>query len=381
MRRLLVAAAILAAWMPCASAQMMQTIVGGQIIPGITYSGMLDVVAGASACYSLRACSGSAASSHAAAVKVWKASDSSLTDIHLLSTGNLDTAAAATLAGTDATATCTVSGTTFTCTGASSTPNVPDPISGAGISQPCTATAVGSFSGGAGTVTASNPLTGASCGTVGSGVTMTFQVTLRGQTLYDQSSNADTADTGGGGANGSSSPQLILKCLGTSKTLPCLQMPATGAGKVFTSFSAAWTGGATGTISTVAGRTGNFTTYARIVASGGGSNFGALYNNTANTVVLYQGALTLTATASDQAFHALQYIMNTTTSHVDVDGTAGTNGDAGSSALPTNTMVIGDTIGSASYLWTEAAIYPAIVFSSGQSTSMHTNQSAYWGTP
>lgn len=371
---------VLAAFILCSAQSMPFPGPGTPAAPPFVYNGPMDVIASPALCLSLRACSQAAATAGAAVVRVWRASDASYSDLHVTNHGDLDQTAAAALAGTDATASCSISGTTFTCSSASSTPHVLDPIFGTGVTQPCTATAVGTFTSGSGTVTASNPLTGASCGS--GTATMTFQVVLRAQTIYDQSANANHMTTGGTGPafNGATSPQLILNCLGTSKNLPCIQF--TPSGLFFQSNAAVTWPGATGTISGISARTANFTQYTRIIASALGSTYGSLFNNIANSRLVYQGNLTgAVATAADQAFHATQYVMNTTASRVDVNGVAGTPGDDGSTALSTGAMQVGDGNVNQSMLWSEGIVYTTVVFTSGQTTSMTNNQRTYWGTP
>jgi hypothetical protein len=114
-------------------------------------------------------------------------------------------------AGTDATATCTIATTTATCTGASSTPHVGDTITGAGLSYPCLASAVGTFTGGAGTVTLTG-LGASPCGTIASGETLTFTNALNIRAVYDQIASYILQGT-------ANYPQLVPVC---QNSVPCI---------------------------------------------------------------------------------------------------------------------------------------------------------------
>lgn len=80
-----------------ASAQVMnKTIVNFGSKASISYTGPCDIVSSVEAWYGLRACGSANAIAHTAAINIVRASDSTATDIHVLSNGNLDTATAAT---------------------------------------------------------------------------------------------------------------------------------------------------------------------------------------------------------------------------------------------------------------------------------------------
>ena len=173
-----------------ASAQLLTAGAGCQpavCTSGATYQGPGDIVSGATAFYGLRSYNAAYATSSNNAINIRRASDNSTSDIVILSNGNLDTATAASFAGTDATATCSATASTsLVCTGASSTPHANDPISGTGVTQPAYIVSCGTFTGGAGTCTLNASATIAS-------TTITFQVALFVTEAYDQSGNTKHA--------------------------------------------------------------------------------------------------------------------------------------------------------------------------------------------
>ena len=86
-------------------------------------------------------------------------------------------------------------------------------------------------------------------------------------------------------------------------------------------------------MSIVAQNQNNVATYGSILGVSSGEI--GLFGNSANTVTIYAGNTAPTATASDLATHALQYIFNGTTSYINVDGAAGSTGNAGADTLGT----------------------------------------------
>ena len=154
--------------------------------------------------YSLRAALPGTNNGTTRAVNARRLSDSVACDFLINTSGNLGgTSASCTagaglsltaFAGTDATATCSIAGTTATCTGASSTPHNYDLLTGSGVTQPCVAISIGTFSGGSGTVTLGG--SGSSpCGTVGSEA-MTFTWGLQVPVWYSLNGNGyDSTNT------------------------------------------------------------------------------------------------------------------------------------------------------------------------------------------
>ena len=148
--------------------------------------------------YSLRAALLGTNNGTTAEVSAVRYSDGTACDFVIATSGDLGGTAAscsvgsglsiAAFAGTDATASCSISGNVATCSGASSTPNANDTITGAGITQPCIATQINTFTGGAGTIN----LAGAGsspCGTIGSAETLTFTWGVGVHELYDLTGN------------------------------------------------------------------------------------------------------------------------------------------------------------------------------------------------
>lgn len=176
---------------------------------GNPYVGPGDALPSAAAWWGLRAYNAAYATSLGTAITVRRASDNTTQTVPVLFNGNLNVASATAFAGTDATASCTASSTTLTCTGASSTPNVGDPISGVGITQPAYLTAVGTFTGGAGTATLNVAQT------VSVAETVTFQVALFITSWADQTGNGWTLSQ----ATTADQAQLLPVCL---NTLPCV---------------------------------------------------------------------------------------------------------------------------------------------------------------
>jgi hypothetical protein len=187
---------------------------------------------------------------------------------------------------------------------------VSDQVYGTGLTNPCIATAVGTFTGGAGTVTLSLP-TGGSCGTVSVGETLTFQVALFATEVFDQTSNghhwlqATTADQ----------PQFLFDCL--NSTVACLAS-TTSAQFMQTSANFTPTSG-NATLSMEYGRLSGTGTSSAIAFenSTGGNRF---QSGTANHVLL-AGNSNFSVTASDGVMHAINALLEGASSELNVDGT------------------------------------------------------------
>jgi hypothetical protein len=238
-------------------------------------------------------------------------SDNTTITINILSTGLSDVASAATFAGTDATATCTVSATTATCSGASSTPTAQDQVYGTGITNPCVATAIGTFTGGAGTVTLSLP-NGNSCGTVSVGETLTFQVALFASQTTDQTGNGHSQLQ----STNADQPQFLFKCF---SSIPCLE--TTNASQLMASWGS-FTPHAAATFSAEYGRVKGTAAVAQIIGeNGSGNRIGT--GGSANLTNLRGGSTgTATATATDGVMHAVNDLLNASLSAINVDGTS-----------------------------------------------------------
>lgn len=199
-----------------ANAQLSMTGAGGGIAssssPPPSYTGPGDIFASAAAWYGVRAYSAAvAATGTQKAFNILRASDSALQDIVILTSGVVDVAGYNTFVGTDATASCTIAGTSAVCTGASATLHVNDPITGAGITNPC----VVSATNGSTTATVSIAGTSTNCGTVSVAETVTFQVAGFIPKAYDQSGNTRDAPQ----VTPANQPQFLPNCV---NALPCV---------------------------------------------------------------------------------------------------------------------------------------------------------------
>jgi len=353
-----------------ASAQLLTTGAGCQpavCSGGGGYQGPGDVVSGATAWYGLRGYNAAYATGSNNAINIRRASDNSTSNIVILSNGNLDTATAASFAGTDATASCTVSGTSATCSGASATIHVNDPVTGTGITVPCVVTATN----GSTTATISIAGTTTSCGTIGTATTLTFQVALFATEAYDQSGNTIHITQ----ATSGSQPQVLLSC---ASALPCFYF--NGAQKLVS-----------GTISThaqpitfsyVGNRKANFSAINIAMSTFlAGSNCDLGWDSTANAVYGFCGTRTNITGVSDGVLHSVSGVMNGASSPFNVDGTV-TTINVNTAATGTQ-IAIGDNPASYSqalvgYL-SETGLWPT-GFTSGNQTSMCHQQFTYWGT-
>lgn len=132
-------------------------------------------------------------------------------------------------------------------------------------------------------------------------------------------------------------------------------------------------------ISAVAKRTGDFTSYNTIL----GCNNGLYFNNTANNVMLYGGILTGLVAATDSTMHGIQAVINGASSIGNIDG-SGTTVDAGTDATASATWEIGANGSGGSGLTgivCEAGLWKGLAFSAGNNTALFSNQDAYWIIP
>lgn len=129
------------------------------------------------------------------------------------------------------------------------------------------------------------------------------------------------------------------------------------------------------TVSAVAIRTGTFTSQNDILS---GAN-GVWFDSSANHVGgWFSGSSTVTA--SDSAWHALQFVITGASSTINVDGTSNAASGMGTGDLSAD-YYLGAQSGS-SFLTgkiTEVGVWPA-TFNSTQQTNMCHNQFTYWGT-
>ncbi len=336
---------------------------------GPSYTGPIDIVGASSGCWALRGCSASWSTGSNNGVNVRRTSDNSTSDILILSNGNLDSATGATFAGTDATASCTVAGTTATCTGASSTPHVSSVVSGVGISPYCVVAAVGTFTGGAGTMTVQLYGTTTSCGTVSVAETLTMQYGLFVTKDYDQSgSGLDRTQSTSG-----TQPQLFLS---GDNALPAM----CGNGTKEIENTTTTTINQPLTVSVVAKQIANPSSLeGDVFVMRVGSGFITFAFQDTISYFLYAGGF-LTITTTNGVFHSNQVMVNNAGSatrvYVDTtlsSGGAGTNGGsaglAGFGQAGSGSLIgcLRETIRWNSDIGNTLAL------------SVNTNQHAYWG--
>lgn len=375
--------AVLAAWLlsaTLASAQMMG-ISGGPFTVGSTYVGPGDVVSGASAWWGLRAYKTSYATGSNKSVNLRRVSDSTTCDFNIASSGGFGTSNAgcslggglslAAFATQDATATCTIATTTATCTGASSTPHVGSTIVGTGLTQPCFASAVGSFTAGAGTVTLSGSGAASPCGTVSVAETLTFTYATYVTEAYDQTGNgfhvlqATTADQ----------LQLFPNC---GNSLPCMSIVAGSASMVTSGNLTPATG--VQSYSVVSGGRSNGSQGVRILGEAAAQNRFSTVASANQWQLLGGSSGTITVTASDTGVHAGNAVINGASSVVNIDGTETTGATVGSTTAEPLGVMVGPTGTSIIMYFMEGGLWDNVAFTSTQRTNLCHNQFVYWST-
>jgi hypothetical protein len=358
-------------------AQMMQAIVGGSGSAGVTYTGPGDQQA-FTAWYGLRCYSTATATGSQKAVTVRAASGpnaTTSTDIVCLSNGKLDVATAETFSGTDATCTASsISTVTLTVGTCDANVTIGDRLTGTGV------TAGTYVKAGSCTTTPGSTCTVSISQTVGS-TTITAHGALFASTLYNQAGTTPCATSTAcnlvqGTADNTHQPILLTVCQGLT-TLPCLVSQSTSVVMVsannFTPNAAK-----IGTFSWVYNRisgTAGVNAITENGANGAGTNIGA------SAVRVLGGASgSVTETCSDTAWHAGAGVANTTSSIAYCDNTAGSTGTVtnNSNAGAPNGVGVGS---SSVMLWAEMGFVDNVVADSTVIGNLHTNQSAYWGTP
>jgi len=129
------------------------------------------------------------------------------------------------------------------------------------------------------------------------------------------------------------------------------------------------------TVTVVAKRTGNFTTEGDLV-NDSGSQLNTFFDTSANAVRMYAGGTSGSFTASDNAFHGLQFVASQTAAYINVDGTANST-TVGTTAFA-NGVGVGGTFSGTTGLICEGGVY-AIGFSTGQQTTMFNNMNGSSG--
>ena len=334
---------------------------GGTVISGgSTYTGPGDVVSGATAFYGLRAYNAAYATGSNNALNVRRASDNSTSNIVILANGNLDIATANTFAGVDATGTGAISGTTLTFTGG----HVGDTVTGG-------TTAAGTY-----IVSGSSPTWTVNISQTVVSTTLTLQFGLFVTTLYDQTGNGHDAVQ----ATAGNQPQLIPNAL-NSGTLPGINFIGTtslvgtlaAANQPWSFYAVASQNPALGGVGEVMATSGTFEP--RMILGGSTTLF---------QIYAGSGPVTASSSAANITLHTLAATFQNTTSFGVLDGTASGNLAAGTDTLTnrgTNIVLgSGSTNGTLSGFGGEFAVYP-IGFNSTQYGNLHTNPSAFWGTP
>jgi hypothetical protein len=299
-----------------------------------------------------------------------RASDNTTSTFKVLSNGNFDVASANTFAGADATASCTISTTTATCTGASSTPHVGSTITGTGLTQPCYATAIGTFTSGAGTVTLAG-IGSTPCGTVSVAETLTFQYALFVTSAAEKSGNGNAATQATTTAQPQWQPSVI-------NGKPCLHYN----GSQFLNATAITFGAQPISASWVSNRTPTSSGVMSVlsVLSAGAVDWGHFATNDAWE---YAGT-SVQETASDGSFHTISGVINGASSAMQVDGTLTTGLSAGSnSPIGSNVVSWGDDAASQFFIGysCEGGVINTTALNSTQMGNLRTSGSGFYGTP
>lgn len=323
------------------------------------YSGPADVVASPTVAFLPRGVSGAYSTGSNPAMTIRGVGTGASTQVvNILSNGNLDISTANSFAGVDATATCTIASTTMTCASASSTPHQFSTITGAGITQPCYASSVGTFAGGAGTVTV--PTT---CGTVSVGVATAFQYGMFLTAYNDQSGGGHNAAQAASG----NQPQLLPAGI---NGLPAVWCPP-GA-----SMSATTPSTNTGSWAIVGGRN----------ASPSGNDYFELstasfiYLSSAGVLNAYMGSNATLTGVTDGVMHAIQIVLNGVSSYLAADGSLSATQDAGSNAAGT-ALNICFSASSDGVMLGDLVEWTGVAFTPTQAGNIRTNQKTFWGTP
>jgi hypothetical protein len=333
--------------------------------PPVSYVGPGDIVSGATAWYGLRAYNAAYAAGANNAINIRRASDNTTTNIVILANGKLDIATANTFAGKDATCQGSTTGlsTTIAFTSCSSTPNALDTVSGGGFIQPAYLVSCGSFVAGAGTCTLNVAQN------IAVAETITMQVAMFVTEMYDQTGNSNHVTQG----TAAKQPALIPSCIGS---LPCVGFVRTSTQILFSST----TPGATQpiTIVTVNEPTANDTNQKDYFTIVGDTEVGYVGTNLSTC---YSGNFVNTVAAQVNQFHALNTVVNNTSTVVAVDGVESTiNCGVGN---PTGAIGVGGYGNGSSNPFqgniAEAGMWSNDAFTGPQRASMCKNQQAYYG--
>jgi hypothetical protein len=207
-----------------------------------------------------------------------------------------------------------------------------------------------------------------SCSGAGSGAVATFcnATTCTISKWYDQSGNSRDYVTGSGNP-----ALLVFSCIGA---LPCARFDGTDYYEL-----TAVTLSQPITFEVLGSRTGGAGATAALFIDVG-NNINVQYTASANTAGMYAGSTTPSATASDNAFHILQYDVNGASSSFLVDATTTAAGSNPGSGSWSTGWVFGAVSGGGAPVvgdFTEFGIWN----SAFQSSTLCHNAFTYWGTP
>ena len=167
---------------------------------------------------------------------------------------------------------------------------------------------------------------------------------------------------------------LTSSCIGA---LPCM----TFNGVQFLQLAGSYTQAQPLTYSVVSERTGALTSVNALYEQDFTPFTQISYEASANTIRIYGGTV-LTATASDNAWHAIQGVLNGASSVINVDNTQ-TTGNAGAGGMASGHVNYLGAAGGTQILngkLTELGIHPSAISTANQTALCH-NQRLYWSTP
>lgn len=204
---------------------------------------------------------------------------------------------------------------------------------------------------------------------------------------YDQTGNGhDMAQ-----ATAAQQPQLLFNCLATQ---PCMyfspidpfasdfssEFGPTGSGPSWLETTLSAPLAQPFTVSSEAERVSTTTENDILGGFGAGNGVTLGFNASANTVFQYAGSALVTATATDAAPHALQFVVNGASSSLSVDGTITGSLAPGANALQVRVSIGADAFDGSNYLQGyvgEVGLWPSAL-STGVQGTLSTNQAAFW---
>jgi hypothetical protein len=192
------------------------------------------------------------------------------------------------------------------------------------------------------------------------------------KTLYDQtgalscfSTPCDVTQ-----ATIASRPTLVFNCSSTNPCMACGGAALLQGSGGFPSTNQPFT------YSLIVKRTGGSGSFTTAMEISGGGNDLLQFANSANTMRMFGGA-SLSATVSDNSFHGIQAVWNSTSSDLNVDGTSNT-GNAGTGSIVTFWQLCSDGANAMTGNLEEAGVW-GIAFSGTNSSAINTNQHSRFG--